>query len=388
VVRMFEKDEALLIPALDNWMRFVQNQPEFPNHIMFYSLLLKVHGSETHDDPFSHFLLQRWRNAYSDGQPPVQHIQFVYSNMGPHPLLRSMLLECIVQFLHRPTPDGLNALEQIDVSQLLDTVCVPEHRATLTTHLVHHLESPEIDPLRLHFIATLWGLRSVLNDNGFDIRLCLHALIRQTQAHPRILERLIRITWSQCHHNGGDMPTTVLMPLLEAWSVKPDRSLPLFIMLSWDTALTFVLSAMHSARPVRVDADHDPMIGLLNGDTDSPLHTVNQASFVFAFAVSAPHSIMQRIADRLHIVTDVVALPPRLAAICPLQGVGMDHCVSRLASPYRATLKSAHRMLTREAQVGWWVSWIGYAMLAVRCAEAGGVPVPPLSILPTATIVM
>ena len=377
---MFGCDEALLTSALDNWMRFVRDQPEFPNHVMFYSLLQSADG----DSPFRRFVLQRWLAMYEDGLPPVPHIEFVYTTIGPHPLLRAALLHAIVRFLHDPTPDGLHELEQLDVTQLLDTVCVPEHQATLSTQLAHHLASTRTDPLRLQFIATLWGLRSVQNGNGFDIRPCLDALIRHTQAYPRILERLICITWSQCHHHHHTAGATVLTPLVAAWGVQPDRSLPLFIMLPWDTALTFVLSAMQNT------TTDDPFLGLLTGDIHSPLHTVNQASFVYAFAVSAPHSVMKHVAHKLCTVPGLlcVALPPRLAAICPLDGVGMDFCVTRLSSPYRACLKSAHRMLARDAQIGWWVSWIGYVMLAVRCAEAGGVTVPPLSILPTTTIVL
>ena len=387
VVYLHGCDEAVLTPALDGWLRSAQRQPEFPNHAPFYALLSNAHGVDG-DGPFGRFVLQRWLASYTtttdgDNAPPLQHIQFVYTTVGSHPLLRTALLGAIVRFLRCPTPDELNEWEQFDVAQLLDTVCVPEHQATLSRQLGHHLESPRTDPLRLQFVALLWGLQSVRKDHAFDIRPCLDALIRHTQAHPRIRERLIRITWSQCPPH--DIEDTVLIRLLAAWSVQPDRSLPLLIMLEWDTAITFVLSAMHHRTAPDDPIAHDPVRCLLAGNAASPLRNVNQASFLYAFAAAAPHSIMQRIANEFRFE---VALPPRLAALCPLDGIGMDLCVSRLATPYRACLKSAHRMLARDAQIGWWVSWIGYVILAVRCAEAGGVSVPPLSVLPTTTIVL
>lgn len=63
-------------------------------------------------------------------------------------------------------------------------------------------------------------------------------------------------------------------------------------------------------------------------------------------------------------------MPPRLAAMCSLDGIDRETLVVRLAMPYSAHLRKGHRVLFQDVHLSWWISWIGYLVLFFRRVDA------------------
>ena len=385
-VQLLDMDPSGLDSSLRCWLQRVMKQPRFPAHTTFRLLASHCVTNNT----LATIVTEEWMHIHQPYFPPTHEIRGMFSVMGSgNATIRRALCGAIRQFFVHPNPDALDELELVDLAQMQDTLGTPDGQEMLSL-AVRSIDLAS-DPLALQYSVTLWKF------NLFDIGPHLGALLPCLRHHPRTLERAIQITWTQCQsvrrEHGNPYADDMLVTLLNEWVSQPWRILPTATVLSWDTAITLALATEQNATVAwkNITAFHD-------AEVHATIRSINQCTITYAFAITMTHGPFSYVANQLwgsgtkrgskHKHTLQTAMPPRLAAMCPLDGITCTTVITRLNTAFSGNLRTGHRILLSEVRLAWWISWIGYLILFLRLTDGVECAAPPaLPKFPVITIV-